>query len=367
MMNYQFAVILLIINNGLSFAAEQNTGCGAGTTDANCCSVAGREKCNEGEGDCDLDSECADGLVCGTDNCGDPFPGDFDCCRKAGCGAGTTEANCCSVAGRDKCNEGEGDCDLDSECADGLVCGTDNCGHPFPGDFDCCRKAGCGAGTAEANCCSVVGRDKCNEGEGDCDLDSDCADGLVCGTDNCGDTHPSGFDCCQQVPGTINVEACEHSGSDVRIQCDQGMEIKIKTAFYGAEPGQTCPIPNIPSQPCKSDRSLAEVKARCEGKNSCSVPPSNGVFGDPCPGTGKFLKVGYECGGKGETIVGLLRCAKHSANPCLLGWSRAYITINFGAMSTQTQVAMASRESGEIATQNAKFQLLPPRLPGFLA
>ena len=39
---------------------------------------------------------------------------------------------------RFKCNQGEGDCDSDSHCADGLICGTDNCGPDFPPGYDCC-------------------------------------------------------------------------------------------------------------------------------------------------------------------------------------------------------------------------------------
>ena len=34
---------------------------------------------------------------------------------------------------------------------------------------------------------------------------------------------------------------------------------------------------------------------RCEGKNSCEVAASNGVFGDPCVGTRKYLTTTWEC------------------------------------------------------------------------
>ena len=44
-----------------------------------------------------------------------------------------------------KCKAGEGDCDYDSECEDGLKCGKDNClnsifdfGSPFQSTDDCC-------------------------------------------------------------------------------------------------------------------------------------------------------------------------------------------------------------------------------------
>ena len=41
---------------------------------------------------------------------------------------------------------------------------------------------------------------KCGYGEGDCDGDSDCIDGLKCGTDNCvwwNSAVDSGLDCCE--------------------------------------------------------------------------------------------------------------------------------------------------------------------------
>ena len=45
------------------------------------------------------------------------------------------------------------------------------------------------------NCCSYYHR--CDEGEGDCDRDSDCSGSLVCGNNNCrGGRY--GMDCCEQ-------------------------------------------------------------------------------------------------------------------------------------------------------------------------
>ena len=41
---------------------------------------------------------------------------------------------CCTE--EQPCGKGDGDCDKDSECAAGLVCGSNNC--PWGDDDDCC-------------------------------------------------------------------------------------------------------------------------------------------------------------------------------------------------------------------------------------
>ena len=40
---------------------------------------------------------------------------------------------------------------------------------------------------------------------------------------------------------------------------------------------------------------LALVKGLCDGESTCEIDVSNGVFGDPCPGTYKYLEVTYKC------------------------------------------------------------------------
>merc|ERR1712112_675107 len=134
--------------------------CSPGDGNWDCCSES--QKCSEGGGDCDYDVDCAPGLVCGDDNCGDFYLGadsTMDCCmKKTGggggvggeggeggegglgtCSPGDGNWDCCSES--HKCSEGGGDCDYDSHCLDGLHCGDDNCIH-FNSDsdptMDCC-------------------------------------------------------------------------------------------------------------------------------------------------------------------------------------------------------------------------------------
>ena len=49
------------------------------------------------------------------------------------------------------------------------------------------------------------------------------------------------------------------------------------------------------SKSCFAHGSLHVVKNLCEGKGSCSVKASNGVFGDPCRGVRKYLKIRWDC------------------------------------------------------------------------
>jgi hypothetical protein len=148
------------------------------------CSACG--PCNDGEGDCDNDNECAAGLSC-VDNVGAQFgfaPG-VDVCLAGGspppppgCQVPTGNGRFCTDCG--PCNDGEGDCDNDSECVAGLSC-VDNVGAQFgfaPGVDVCIGEATCTANPGAGNFCDVCG--PCGSGQGDCDRDSDCGVGLVC-------------------------------------------------------------------------------------------------------------------------------------------------------------------------------------------
>ncbi len=160
------------------------------------CCKPGRHLCTDNEGDCDSNSDCVEGLVCGTDNCkGDAFYEGTDCCAPRPPCDKTTETegwSCCTS--KYLCDKNQGDCDSDGDCKEGLFCGTDNCeGDAFYEGTDCCTdRQICTGGDS---CCRPVNR--CGAGEGDCDSDKDCQDGFKCGTDNCsGDTFDAGDDCC---------------------------------------------------------------------------------------------------------------------------------------------------------------------------
>ncbi|XP_078602190.1 uncharacterized protein LOC144876595 isoform X2 [Branchiostoma floridae x Branchiostoma japonicum] len=95
----------------------------------------------------------------------------------------------------------------------------------------------------------------------------------------------------QLQPGLV----CEHS--TMSIQCPVHKVIRIQSAMYGRAPGGSVCGTVYNGAPCRSPTSLQVLQERCDGREACSVRAENGVFGDPCVGTFKYLAVEYECVG----------------------------------------------------------------------
>ena len=217
--------------NGIQDAEEMGVDCGpeCGACDRPESLVSGSPNycsmlfpCAMGEGDCDSDVQCMNGLQCG-DNNGPTFglPRGYDACEPAGFVLPVGHANYCSQPGID-CQAGQGDCDTDRECGAGLGCATDNGPRfGFSPTTDVCVVGHCENGIQDdgemgvdcggecGSCfrpesipegspdfCSVVF--PCNLGEGDCDSDAQCNASLVCG-DNNGPEYglPPGYDACE--------------------------------------------------------------------------------------------------------------------------------------------------------------------------
>jgi len=95
------------------------------------------------------------------------------------------------------------------------------------------------------------------------------------------------------VQTAIETRACE--GSSVSLSCDSGF-IDIIDATYGRKHGpDVCPHSATSDQDCHAASSVGIVSAACSGQSSCEVSATNGVFGDPCGGTYKYLTVNYAC------------------------------------------------------------------------
>ncbi|XP_061592759.1 L-rhamnose-binding lectin SML-like [Cololabis saira] len=81
------------------------------------------------------------------------------------------------------------------------------------------------------------------------------------------------------------------------LTCEEGQVISVYGADYGRRNKATCsfgrPASQIQNVHCSSP--TTKVAKRCNGKNSCSIRTGNSEFGDPCPGTYKYLEVAYVC------------------------------------------------------------------------
>merc|ERR1711973_328044 len=71
--------------------------------------------------------------------------------------------------------------------------------------------------------------------------------------------------------------------------------IKIMYAQYGRRSKTVCPYGNHAKTDCGTPMSEYRVKEMCENKKTCTVAARNGIFGDPCVGTVKYLEIVYTC------------------------------------------------------------------------
>ena len=180
------------------------------------CNVPG-EKCVNGQCKCGSACSCEfnpAGRFCDSNNSICKCSATEDACKDDLPECDPVLGKCAKCAGTDgcctkdnQCDVGEGDCHRDGDCKEGLKCGVNNCAKCVMGAW---TATGCGLWTINSDCCydpnNMVcnGGDsccqningKCGIGEGDCDYDSHCKDGLKCGTDNCMDVCKiGGVDC----------------------------------------------------------------------------------------------------------------------------------------------------------------------------
>ncbi|RWS15371.1 Galactose binding lectin domain containing protein 1-like protein, partial [Dinothrombium tinctorium] len=89
--------------------------------------------------------------------------------------------------------------------------------------------------------------------------------------------------------------ACE--GNPLHLHCEDGRHIHLVRANYGRFSISICNDGGRLdwSVNCMSYRSFLIMQDRCSQKSNCSVVVSSKLFGDPCPGTLKYLEVQYHC------------------------------------------------------------------------
>lgn len=86
----------------------------------------------------------------------------------------------------------------------------------------------------------------------------------------------------------------------LHLHCPFGKRIQISSAMYGRTSKRYCFINHVhPHQianvHCTARRSNAAMRARCHKRHACNVRAQNGVFGEPCRSTSKYLEVKYHC------------------------------------------------------------------------
>ncbi|CAL1297640.1 unnamed protein product [Larinioides sclopetarius] len=89
--------------------------------------------------------------------------------------------------------------------------------------------------------------------------------------------------------------SCE--GTELHVGCEEGKVIRLIRANYGRFSISMCnDIGNTDwSVDCISYRSFLLMQDKCHQKPSCGIGVSSSIFGDPCPGTLKYLEVQYQC------------------------------------------------------------------------
>ena len=66
--------------------------------------------------------------------------------------------------------------------------------------------------------------------------------------------------------------------------------------MYGRLDKGKCPgVNHRATDKCIAASSLTATKFLCDGKASCTLSASNGVYGDPCVSVYKYLEVRYKC------------------------------------------------------------------------
>ncbi|KAJ7393802.1 hypothetical protein OS493_003465, partial [Desmophyllum pertusum] len=84
-----------------------------------------------------------------------------------------------------------------------------------------------------------------------------------------------------------------------QIDCFDGQHIHVDEASYGRQDTRTCRAIGAGSTSdtdCDASVSVRYVLQQlCNNQKSCSLSANSALFGNPCPGTYKYLQVEYHC------------------------------------------------------------------------
>ena len=130
------------------------------------------------------------------------------------------------------------------------------------------------------------------------------------------------------------ITSCE--GSSLELTCPAGSHINIVRANYGRLSTSICPstttITTITT--CIHPVTSRIVSARCGGRSTCSIQVSTAVFGDPCPGTHKYLEMVFTC--KKQSTI------KENKDPMVPPWLLELEATTAATTSTTTTTSTPS-------------------------
>lgn len=98
-----------------------------------------------------------------------------------------------------------------------------------------------------------------------------------------------------QTPSYETAYVCEKKY--LKINCPENNFISVVRANFGRFSITICnEHGNVDwSVNCASQQSYTVLSKNCDGFTNCSISASTDIFGDPCPGTLKYLEVHYKC------------------------------------------------------------------------
>ncbi|XP_078353647.1 rhamnose-binding lectin-like [Oculina patagonica] len=122
---------------------------------------------------------------------------------------------------------------------------------------------------------------------------------------------------------------CE--GQAMSINCYPHV-VNITSASYGRSRQGICGSNGNTN--CHASNSVTVAKQECDGLESCTLYAKNSIFGDPCPGTFKYLNVTYNCVLSWRPEYRLRICEGDSQSiSCVCHWSIGIISANYGRMA----------------------------------
>jgi len=134
------------------------------------------------------------------------------------------------------------------------------------------------------------------------------------------------------------VFVCE--GSTLDLSCPTGTSLHLIRANYGRFSLSVCPTTSPSSSSwstrCLQPTSLRQLTSECGGRTSCSLTVGSEVFGDPCPGTPKYLQLLYTCRRQEPTK------ATSMVPPWLLSMDQLQPSTSTAAPTTTTTVPPAT-------------------------